>query len=59
VRARTGTYVIDYLEKSIPSPWRKIPLPGVGHCTLQEVPTEVNRLMVDFLLNVDGKDAAR
>ena len=37
----------------------KVLLPGVGHWTGQEAPAEVNRLMVDFLISVDGKGASR
>jgi hypothetical protein len=33
-------------------------LPGVGYWTEQEAPNEVNRMMRDFLVNVDGTDAA-
>ncbi len=39
--------------------WNKVLLPGVGHWTEQEAPTEVNRLMLDFLVSVDAKDAAK
>jgi pimeloyl-ACP methyl ester carboxylesterase len=49
---------VDNLEKSVPNLWNKILLPGVGHWTEQEAPTEVNRLMVDFLGSVDGKSTA-
>ena len=44
--------------KSVPNLWNKVLLPGVGHWTEQEAPTEVNRLMADFLISVDGTDAA-
>jgi pimeloyl-ACP methyl ester carboxylesterase len=40
---------VDNLEKSVPNLWNKVLLPGVGHWTEQEAPTEVNRLMLDFL----------
>lgn len=43
---------VDNLEKSVPNLWNKVLLPGVGHWTEQEAPTEVNRLMVDFLASV-------
>ena len=49
---------VDNLEKSVPNLWNKVLLPGVGHWTEQEVPTDVNRLMVDFLASVDKKNAA-
>jgi len=47
------------LEKSVPNLQNKVLLPGVGHWTEQEAPTEVNRLIVDFLVSVDGKGAAK
>jgi pimeloyl-ACP methyl ester carboxylesterase len=50
---------VDNLEKSVPNLWNKVLLPGVGHWTEQEAPTEVNRLMVDFLVSMDGKGAAQ
>ena len=43
---------VDNLEKSVPNVWKKVLLPGVGHWTEQGAPTEVNRLMVDFLRSV-------
>jgi pimeloyl-ACP methyl ester carboxylesterase len=46
---------VDNLEKSVPNLWNKVILPGVGHWTEQEAPTEVNRLMGDFLVSVGGK----
>jgi len=46
---------VDNLEKSVPHLWKKVLLPVVGHWTEQEAPAEVNRLMVDFLVSVDGK----
>jgi pimeloyl-ACP methyl ester carboxylesterase len=49
---------VENLEKSIPNLWNKVILPGVGHWTQQESPTDVNRLIGDFLLSVDGKGAA-
>jgi pimeloyl-ACP methyl ester carboxylesterase len=45
---------VDNLEKSVPNLRHKVLLPGVGHWTEQEAPTEVNRLIVDFLVRVDG-----
>jgi pimeloyl-ACP methyl ester carboxylesterase len=50
---------VDNLEKSVPNLWSKVLLPGVGHWTEQEAPTEVNRLMVDFLVSMDGTGAAK
>ena len=50
---------VDNLEKSVSNVWNKVLLPGVGHWTEQEAPTEVNRLMLDFLVSVDGKGAAK
>jgi pimeloyl-ACP methyl ester carboxylesterase len=49
---------VDNLEKSVPNLWNKVLLPGVGHWTEQEAPTDVNRLMVDFLAGIDDKGAA-
>jgi pimeloyl-ACP methyl ester carboxylesterase len=37
----------------------RVLLPGVGHWTEQEAPTEVNRLMVDFLGSAGGNSAAK
>ena len=50
---------VDNLEKSVPNLWNKVLLPGVGHWTEQEAPTEVNRLMVDFLRSVVSESAAK
>jgi pimeloyl-ACP methyl ester carboxylesterase len=50
---------VDNLEKSVPNLWKKVLLPGVGHWTAQEAPTEVNRLMADFLASVDDQGAAK
>ena len=50
---------VDNLEKSIPNLRNEVLLQGVGHWTEQEGPTEVNRLMLDFLVSVDGKGAAK
>jgi pimeloyl-ACP methyl ester carboxylesterase len=46
---------VDNLEKSVPHLWKKVLLPGVGHWTEQEAPSEVNGLIVDSLVSVDGK----
>jgi len=50
---------VDNLEKSVPNLWNKVLPPGVGHWTEQEAPTEVNRLMVDFLRSVVSESAAK
>ena len=50
---------VDNLEKSVPNLWKKVLLPGVGHWTEQEAPTQVNRLMLGFLVSMDGKPAAK
>jgi pimeloyl-ACP methyl ester carboxylesterase len=50
---------VDNLEKSVPNLWKKVLLPGVGHWTEQEAPTQANRLMLDFLVSMDGKPAAK
>jgi pimeloyl-ACP methyl ester carboxylesterase len=50
---------VDNLEKSVPNLWKKVLLPGVGHWTEQEAPTQINRLMLDFLVSMDGKPAAK
>ena len=39
----------DAMETNVPQLRKKVVLPGVGHWTQQERPTDVNRLMVDFL----------
>lgn len=44
--ARAG---VDNLEKNVPNLWKKVLLPGVGHWTEQEAPSEVNRLVIEFL----------
>jgi pimeloyl-ACP methyl ester carboxylesterase len=46
------------LNWSVPHLSNKVLLPGVGHWTEQEAPSEVNRLMLEFLVSVDGTDAA-
>jgi hypothetical protein len=46
---------VDNLEKSVPNLWNKVLPPLVG----QEAPTEVNRLMVDFLGSMDGAAGAK
>jgi len=50
---------VDNLEKSVPNLRNRVLLPGVGHWTEQEAPTEVNRLMMDFLASIDGKRPAK
>jgi|SRR5580700_336544 pimeloyl-ACP methyl ester carboxylesterase len=50
---------VDNLEKSVPNLWNKVLPPLVGHWTEQEAPTEVNRLMVDFLGSMDGAAGAK
>jgi pimeloyl-ACP methyl ester carboxylesterase len=50
---------VDNLEKSVPNLWNEVLLPGVGHWTEQEAPTEVNRLMVDFPGSMDGAAGAK
>jgi len=42
-------------KKSVSNLWNKVLLPGAGHWTGQEAPTQMNRLIVDFLGSVDGK----
>jgi pimeloyl-ACP methyl ester carboxylesterase len=46
---------VDNLDKSVPSLWNKVLLPGVEHWTELEAPAEVNRLKVDFLVSADGR----
>ncbi len=51
--AQVGRASVDNLEKSIPNLWRKVLLPGIGHSVEQEAPTEVTRLILEFLRQVD------
>ena len=44
---------VDNREKSLPNLWKKVLLPGVGHSVEQEAPTEVTRLILEFLRYVD------
>jgi pimeloyl-ACP methyl ester carboxylesterase len=37
------------LEQAIPNLTKKVILPGAGHWIQQERPTEVNRLLMEFL----------
>jgi hypothetical protein len=46
---------VDNLEKSVLNLWNKVLPPLVG----QEAPTEVDRLMVDFLGSMDGAAGAK
>ena len=39
----------DEMEINVPNLRGKILLPGIGHWTQQESPTEINRLIIDFL----------
>jgi pimeloyl-ACP methyl ester carboxylesterase len=48
---------VENMEKIVPNLWKKVVLRGVGHWTQQEAPTEVNRLMQEFLQSVDNKAA--
>ena len=50
---------VDNLEKSVPNLRSKVLLSGVGHWTEQEAPTEVNRLIGDFLVSVDGEGGTK
>jgi len=40
------------LEQAIPNLTKKVILPGAGHWIQQERPTEVNRLLMEFLKRV-------
>lgn len=40
---------VDELERNVPNLVKKSILPGIGHWTQQERPTEVNRLLIEFL----------
>ena len=44
--ARAG---YDTLESHVPRLTKKVLIPGAGHWIQQERPTEVNRLMIEFL----------
>jgi pimeloyl-ACP methyl ester carboxylesterase len=37
------------LENNVPNLWRKVLIPGAGHWLQQERPSEVNRLLLDFI----------
>jgi pimeloyl-ACP methyl ester carboxylesterase len=50
---QVGRATVDNLEKSVPNLWKKVLLPGVGHSVEQEAPTEVTRLILEFLRYVD------
>jgi pimeloyl-ACP methyl ester carboxylesterase len=49
---------IDQMENNVPNLWKKVVLPGVGHWTQQEAPGDVNRLIVEFLHELDGRSVA-
>ena len=51
--AQVGRAGVDNLEKSVPNLWKKVLIPGVGHSIEQEAPTEVSRLILEFLRYVD------
>lgn len=42
------------LETNVPNLWRKVLIPGAGHWIQQERPAEVNRLLVEFLRNIEA-----
>lgn len=44
--------IIDQLEKTMPNLRKKVLLPNTGHWVQQERPTEVNKLLIDFLTPV-------
>jgi pimeloyl-ACP methyl ester carboxylesterase len=52
--SQVGRVGVDHLEKSVPNLWKKVLLPGVGHSIQQEAPTEVNRLLIEFLRHLDS-----
>jgi len=52
--AQVGHAGVDSLETSVPNLWKKVLLPGVGHSIEQEAPTDVIRLILEFLGHVDG-----
>jgi pimeloyl-ACP methyl ester carboxylesterase len=45
----------DNLEISVPGLKKKVLIPGAGHWVQQERPTEVNRLLMEFLTEVSWK----
>jgi len=45
----------DNLEISVPGLKTKVLIPGAGHWVQQEKPTEVNRLLIEFLTEVSRK----
>ncbi len=42
----------DTLEQNVPNLKQKVLLPGAGHWIQQERPSEVNRLLIEFLTNL-------
>ena len=50
---------VDNLEKSVPNLCKKVLLPGVGHWIEQEAPTDVNRLFIEFLRQVDSMTSTK
>lgn len=53
--AQVGQTAVENLEKSVPNLWKKVLLPGVGHSIEQEAPTEIVRLFIEFLRDVDSR----
>lgn len=49
----------DALEENVPNLWRKVLIPGAGHWIQQERPAEVNRLLIEFLREVEAGERAQ
>lgn len=47
----------DILRKSIPNLSKAVELPSVGHWVEQQAPHEVNKLLIEFLRQVDSTEA--
>jgi pimeloyl-ACP methyl ester carboxylesterase len=44
--------IINQLEEIVPNLTKKVLLPNTGHWIQQERPTEVNQLLIEFLMQV-------
>ena len=52
-QAGLGGHIADTLEDVMPKLREKVVLPGAGHWTQKEHPTEVNGLLLEFLAGLD------
>ncbi len=49
----------ESLEDNVPNLWRKELIPGAGHWIQQERPAEVNRLLLEFLSEIEAGERAQ